>query len=76
MGALAVGEKQGSLSRDEVLGNALLLLVAGQQTTINLIGNGTLALIRHPDRWEQLKRETALWLKISALSMLWFLASL
>ena len=60
LSALAAGEKQGSLSRDEVLGNALLLLVAGHQTTINLIGNGTLALIRHPDRWEQLKRDTVL----------------
>jgi cytochrome P450 len=57
---LAGGEKQGILARDEVLGNALLLLVAGHQTTINLIGNGTLALIRHPDRWEQLKRDSAL----------------
>jgi len=49
LSALAAGEKQGSLSRDEVLGNTLLLLVAGHQTTINLIGNGTLALLRHPD---------------------------
>jgi len=60
LSALAAGEKHGRLSRDEVLGNALLLLVAGHQTTINLIGNGTLALIRHPDRWAQLKRDTAL----------------
>jgi len=34
LSALAAGEKQGSLSRDEVLGNALLLLVAGHQTTM------------------------------------------
>src|SRR5882724_3848465 len=60
LSALAAGEKQGSLSRDEVLGNALLLLVAGHQTTINLIGNGTLALLRHPDHWAQLTRDTAL----------------
>jgi len=60
LSALAAGEKQGSLSRDEVLGNALLLLVAGHQTTINLIGNGTLALLRHPDHWEQLTRDAAL----------------
>jgi pimeloyl-[acyl-carrier protein] synthase len=60
LSALAAGEKQGSLSRDEELGNALLLLVAGHQTTINLIGNGTLALIRHPVHWEQLARDAAL----------------
>jgi cytochrome P450 len=60
LSVLADGERQGCLSRDEVLGNALLLLVAGHQTTINLIGNGTLALIRHPDCWEQLTRDATL----------------
>src|SRR2546428_4400847 len=56
LSVLATGEKQGSLSRDEVLGNTLLLLVAGHQTTINLIGNGVLALLRLPDHWAQLQR--------------------
>jgi len=58
LSVLAAGEKQGSLSRDEVLGNTLLLLVAGHQTTINLIGNGILALLRHPDHWTQLQRDS------------------
>jgi cytochrome P450 len=57
LSVLAAGEKEGSLSRDEVLGNTLLLLVAGHQTTINLIGNGILALLRHPDYWVQLQRD-------------------
>jgi len=57
LSVLAAGEKDGSLSRDEVLGNTLLLLVAGHQTTINLIGNGILALLRHPGHWTQLQRE-------------------
>ena len=57
LSVLAAGEKEGSLSRDEVLGNTLLLLVAGHQTTINLIGNGILALLRHPDHWAQLQRD-------------------
>jgi cytochrome P450 len=57
LSVLATGEKDGSLSRDEVLGNTLLLLVAGHQTTINLIGNGILALLRHPDHWAQLQRD-------------------
>src|SRR5262249_57122312 len=54
LSVLATGEKEGSLSRDEVLGNTLLLLVAGHQTTINLIGTGILALLRHPDHCAQL----------------------
>jgi pimeloyl-[acyl-carrier protein] synthase len=58
LSVLATGEKEGSLSRDEVLGNTLLLLVAGHQTTINLIGNGILALLRHPDHWAQLQRDS------------------
>ena len=57
LSVLAAGEQAGSLSRDEVLGNTLLLLVAGHQTTINLIGNGILALLRHPDHWAQLQRD-------------------
>jgi len=57
LSVLAAGEKDGNLSRDEVLGNTLLLLVAGHQTTINLIGNGILALLRHPDHWTQLQQD-------------------
>lgn len=63
LSVLAEGEKQGGMSRDEVLGNALLLLVAGHQTTINLIGNGTLALIHHPDQWERLKQDPSLMMR-------------
>jgi cytochrome P450 len=60
---MAAGEQQGVMSRDEVVGNLILLLIAGHQTTINLIANGTLALMRHPDQWEQLKREPSLIVK-------------
>jgi cytochrome P450 len=57
---MAEGERQGEMTRDEVVGNTILLLIAGHQTTINLIANGTLALMRHPDRWELLKSDPSL----------------
>ena len=56
---LASGEKQGVFSRHEVLVNTSLLLLAGHETTINLLCNGTLALLRHPDQWALLKKDPA-----------------
>jgi cytochrome P450 len=48
--ALVQAEETGNkLSEDELLGTLFLLLVAGYETTVNLIGNGTLALLQHPD---------------------------
>ncbi|MFC4128743.1 cytochrome P450 [Nocardia rhizosphaerae] len=38
------------LTEPEVIGMSLLLLVAGMETSINLIGNGMLALLRHPEQ--------------------------
>ena len=56
---LARGEKQGVFTRHQVLVNTSLLLLAGHETTINLLCNGTLALTRHPDQWELLKQDPA-----------------
>ncbi len=60
LSVLASGEKRGAYSREEVLANAVLLLFAGHETTINLICNGTLALIRHPQQWALLQGNPAL----------------
>jgi cytochrome P450 len=60
LSVLASGEKRGAYTRDEVLANAVLLLLAGHETTINLICNGTLAFIRHPDQWALLQGNPAL----------------
>jgi cytochrome P450 len=51
---------EGRLSPDEVVGTATLLLIAGHETTVNLITNGVLTLLRHPGVAERLKREPEL----------------
>ena len=56
---LASGEKQGIFTRHQVLVNTSLLLLAGHETTINLLCNGTLAFIQHPDQWAELKKDPA-----------------
>jgi cytochrome P450 len=56
---LARGEKTGVFTRHQVLVNTSLLLLAGHETTINLLCNGTLALLRHPEQWELLKQDPA-----------------
>jgi cytochrome P450 PksS len=48
------------LSEDELLAMIILLLVAGHETTVNLIGNGTLALLEHPAALDQLRQDAAL----------------
>jgi hypothetical protein len=48
---LIQAEEAGSqLTADELIANILLLFVAGHETTVNLIGNGVLALHRHPEQ--------------------------
>lgn len=52
--SVLVTDAEARLEEDELIGMALLLLVAGHETTVNLIGNGTLALLRDRARWEEL----------------------
>ena len=51
---LAAEEAGDVLSEDELFSMILLLIVVGHETSVNLIGNGTLALLQHPAAWEEL----------------------
>ena len=52
---------EGKLTQDELSATAMLLLAAGFETTVNLIGNGTALLVEHPDQRERLRAEPTLW---------------
>jgi cytochrome P450 len=61
LSALIAAEEGGErLSWEELLSTIILLFLAGHETTVNLIGNGALALLRHPGELERLRREPAL----------------
>jgi pimeloyl-[acyl-carrier protein] synthase len=54
-GLIAAEEEGNKLTEGELLSTCLLLLVAGHETTVNLIGNGVLALLQHPDQMRSLR---------------------
>jgi cytochrome P450 len=61
LSALIVAEDQGDkLTEDELIATGILLLIAGHETTVNLIGNGTLALLRAPDQRKRLQDDPSL----------------
>lgn len=58
---LAVSDEDGDrLSSEELVAMAMLLLIAGHETTVNLIGNGVLALLTHPEQRAQLAANPSL----------------
>jgi len=57
---VAAHEDKAALSEDELLGNLILLFIAGHETTTNLIGNGMLSLLRHPHELARLREQPAL----------------
>ena len=57
---IAAQERAQGLDFDELVATAILILFAGHETTTNLIGNGLIALLRHPGELERLRRERAL----------------
>lgn len=59
--ALVAAEEEGErLERDELVAMIFLLLVAGHETTVNLIGNGMLALLEHPTELRRLRDDRSL----------------
>ncbi|RVX38763.1 cytochrome P450 [Nonomuraea polychroma] len=58
--ALAVAAEDDRLSPDELIGTAILMIIAGHDTTVNLIANGMLALVRHPDQLKLLRDSPAM----------------
>ena len=59
--ALLAAEEDGErLTEQDLLSTCILLLIAGHETTVNLIGNGTLALLRNPGELQRLQSEPSL----------------
>lgn len=70
-GLVQAHEAGDRLTRDEVLSTCTLLLVAGNETTTNLIGNATYALLRNPDQLEWLRTHPE-WLESAVEELLRF----
>ena len=61
LSAMLAAEENGDvLSDEELLEQVMLLYIAGHETTVNLIGNGMLALLRNPDQLERLRSDPSL----------------
>ena len=59
-GLVHAEEAGDTLSEDELFAMVILLIVAGHETTVNLIGNGALALLQHPEQLAKLKADPSL----------------
>lgn len=55
-----VQREVGTPTPDEVLSLCVLMVLAGHETTVNLLGTGLLSLMRHPEQLERLRREPRL----------------
>ncbi len=59
-GLIAAEEQGDKLSEAELLSTCVLILIAGHETTVNLIGNGLLALLKNPEQLRALANDPAL----------------
>lgn len=57
---IEVQDNDDRLTDDELISMVYLFLIAGHETTVNLIGNGTLLLLAEPDRWARVVAEPEL----------------
>ena len=53
-GLIAVEESGDQLTEEEIVSTCNLLLIAGHETTVNLIANAILVMLRHPEQWAAL----------------------
>lgn len=60
MGQLLAASDTDRISQEAMFANLIFLFVAGHETTTNLLGNGLLALLRHPDQLQRLRDEPGL----------------
>ncbi|MBE9374327.1 cytochrome P450 [Saccharopolyspora sp. HNM0983] len=68
---LAAHLDEGALTGAELVQLCDVLLVAGFETTVNLIGNGSLALLRHPRQWDALRADPALAAGVAEETLRW-----
>ncbi|MGH2506958.1 MAG: cytochrome P450 [Ktedonobacteraceae bacterium] len=59
-GLVQVEENGDQLDENELIAMLILLIIAGHETTVNLLGNGTLALLQHPDQFHLLRTDPEL----------------
>jgi cytochrome P450 len=55
-GFIQIEDKGDQLTEDELLANCVLLFLAGHEIAVNLLGNRVVALLRHPDQLDLLRR--------------------
>jgi cytochrome P450 len=60
LGRLLEAERAGLLDEDEVIASCVMLVIGGHESTAHTIGNGLLALLRHPEELEKLNRRPGL----------------
>jgi len=57
---IGAADRDQRLSEDEIFSNATFLMTAGHETATNMLSNGVLTLLRHPDQLERLRRDRSL----------------
>jgi pimeloyl-[acyl-carrier protein] synthase len=57
---IGAADRESRLSEDEIFSNATFLMTAGHETATNMLSNGVLTLLRHPDQLERLRLDRSL----------------